>query len=390
MDAVETGAGFETVPVPFAAALRSPTDRAKSRERLVSLDVMRGFAVIGMIVVNTIAFSNLSYGYSPASQLLSHATWAGFTFADFVFPAFIFTAGLSIAISLAEARFEWATVRRIATRAFALLALGFLLTNVTLFTQPGEWRVLGVLQRIGLCYFATAVLFLSCGWRTRLILSLCFLVLYWPLALLPVPGEMTNLFVPGANFISYIDRTVLGAHALVTGPHGYDPEGLLSTLPAIAQCLLGAAAGEWFLKNRTKSAALSRLAAAGAVLLFVGICWSPFFPIIKNIWSSSFVFVSSGLATLVFCGFYWVLDETKTRLRGAVFLEAFGMNALLAYTIQDLAQLLPAANDMHVIGNASLKMNMPGLFANLPVLAFILILWGPLEFMRRRRWLVKL
>jgi predicted acyltransferase len=393
MDVVETSAGFETVPVPFVAPLIPAAENTKSRERLASLDVMRGFAVIGMIVVNTIAFSNISYGYHPASQILSHSLWAGFTFADFVFPAFIFTAGFSIAISLRHASFGWHTVGRICVRAFALLALGFLLANVTLFEQPGAWRCLGVLQRIGLCYFATALLFLCCGQRARLILALALLALYWPLAMLPVPNETTNLFVPGANFISYIDRSVLGAHALITGPHGYDPEGLLSTLPAFAQCLLGAAAGEWLLKNRARPDALPKVAAAGAASLLIGLCWSPFFPLIKNIWSSSFVLVSSGLSALLFCAFCWLLDEKKMSLRGTAFLEAFGINALLAYILQELAQLLPAAGalgDMHAIGSASLKLNMPGVVGNLPVLEFIMILWAPLEFMRRRRWIVKL
>lgn len=391
MDFVETSAGFEAVPVPFSAPLL-PADRilAKPRERLVSLDVMRGFVVIGMIVVNTIAFSNNSYGYHPAWATLSHSPWAGFTFADFVFPAFIFMAGFSVAVSLRQARFEWETVRRVGTRTIGLLALGFLLTNVTWFSQGGEWRVLGVLQRIGLCYAATALIFLSCGPRARFILSLALLALYWPLALLPVPGETTNLLVPGANFVSWVDRTLLGPHVLVTGSHGYDPEGLLSTLPAIAQCLLGASFGEWFLKARGRNDALPKLVAAGAVSLLLGLCWSPLFPVVKNIWTSSFVLVSSGLSALVFCTFYWLLDVRKIRLSATVFLEAFGVNALFAYVIQESAQLLPAANDMHAIGSASLKMDMPGVFANLPVLAFILILWPPLELMRRRRWFVKL
>jgi predicted acyltransferase len=393
MDLVETSAGFEAVPVPFSAPLISTAEVTQTRGRLLSLDVMRGFVVVGMMVVNTIAFSNISYGYHPASQLLSHSLWAGFTFADFVFPAFIFMAGFSIAVSLRHTYFDWETVRRIATRTFALLTLGFLLANVTLFEQADAWRGPGVLQRIGLCYFATALLFLSCGWRARFILSLSLLALYWPLLLLPVPGDVTNLLVPGANFISYIDRAVLGTHALVTGAHGYDPEGLLSTLPAIAQCLLGAAAGEWFLKNRGRGSTLSKLAIAGGAALVLGICWSPFLPVVKNIWTSTFVLISSGISTLLFCAFYWMLDERNLRLRGATFLQAFGINALLAYILQELAQLLPAVGalgDMHAIGSASVNLQLPGLVGNLPVLAFILILWAPLEVMRRHRWIVRL
>lgn len=393
MDVAERSAGFESVPVPFAAPLVSTGDPARSCERLLSLDVMRGFAVIGMIVVNTIAFSDISYGYHPASAILSHSVWAGFTFADFVFPAFIFIAGFSIAVSQRGATLESRTVFRILVRVFALFALGFLLANITLLEQPGTWRCLGVLQRIAICYLMTALLFLSCSPRARLCASLLLLALYWPLALLPIPHETTNLLSPGANFISFVDRSILGAHSLVTGPQGYDPEGLLSTLPAIAQCLLGAAAGEWFLHNRKRHGALIGFAAVGAGSLFLGLCWSPLFPIVKNIWSSSYVLVSSGLAMLLFCFFYWALDERKLRIRGTAFLQAFGTNALLAYVLQEVAQLLPAAGalgDMHAIGSTSQKMDMPGVVGNLPVLAFILILWVPLELMRRRRWIVKL
>jgi predicted acyltransferase len=392
MDMVETSAGFETVPVPFAVPLIASTEKAQARQRLASLDIMRGFVVIGMIVVNTIAFSNVSYGYHPASQLLSHSRWAGFTFADFVFPAFIFTAGLSIAISLRHASLDWQVIRRVCSRTAGLLALGFLLTNVTRFGDAsfGDWRCLGVLQRIGICYAVSAILFVSCGPRARLFLSLFLLLLYWPLTLLPVPHQTTNLLVPGANFISWFDRLVLGPHVLVAGPHGYDPEGVLSTLPAIAQCLLGASVGEWLFKNRARADALPKLALAGAAALFLGLAWSPFLPVVKNIWSSSFVLVSSGVATLIFCAFYWMLDDLQLRPRGTAFLEAFGINALLAYVIQESAQLLPAAGDMHAIGSASLNSELPSLVGNLPVIAFILILWPPLEFMRRRRWVVRL
>src|SRR5579862_5793405 len=390
MNFVETSAGFESVPVPFSTPLIPAAKTTKPRDRIVSLDVMRGFVVIGMIVVNTIAFSNVSYGYHPASRLLSHSLWAGFTFADFVFPAFIFMAGFSVAVSLQHACFDWQNVRRIGTRTITLFLLGFLLTNITLFSAPDEWRLFGVLQRIGLSYFVTALLFLSCGPRARMIIALSLLALYWPLTLVPVPHQVTNLLIPGANFVSWADRVVLGSHVLVTGAHGYDPEGLLSTLPTIAQCLLGALFGEWFLRTRGRSNALPQLAAAGAVALLLGLLWSPFFPVVKNIWSSSFVLVSSGLSALLFCMFYWILDDRKYRLRGSVFLEAFGMNALFAYAIQELAQLVPAAGDMHAIGSASLKMDVPVLVANFPVIAFILILWAPLELMRRRRWIVKL
>lgn len=393
MKLAETSGGLESVALPLPTTV--PTARAVTvaRERLLSLDVVRGLAVIGMIVVNTLAFSNDAYGYHPDFAFLSHSVWAGFTFADFVFPAFIFVAGFSIAASLRRRTcLDRQVFLRIGWRTLALIAIGFLLTNITWFGQMdhGDWRALGVLQRIGLCYFATAVLFVACGPRTRLVLSLVLLAAYWPLTLIPVPHQATNLLVPGANFVSFVDRLVLGSHALVTGPHGYDPEGLLSTLPAIAQCLLGASIGEWLLKNREESSAPWRLAAFGAASLLAGLVWSPFFPIVKNIWSSSFVLVSTGLALLLVSIAYWALDRERMRFRGVTFFEAFGVNALLAYVMQELAQLLPAGNGMHALGTAGHQMVASALVENLPVLIFIVMLWLPLEFLRRRCWIVKI
>ena len=183
---------------------------------------------------------------------------------------------------------------------------------------------------------------------------------------------------------------VLGSHALVTGRSGYDPEGLLSTLPAIAQCLLGALAGDWLLNNRAVERAPWKLAAAGAVALAVGLAWSPFFPIIKNIWSSSYVLFSTGLVMLLLALSWWAIDRKRLSFWGVTFLEAFGVNALLAYVIQETAQLLPAGREMHAIGAASMKMEAPVLMTNLPIVAFLVMLWVPLEFMRRRRWIVRL
>jgi predicted acyltransferase len=392
MRLVETSSSLEPVALPLPTAVSAQSVVSTVRERLVSLDAMRGFAVIGMIVVNALATSKDAYGFQPDYSFLSHSPWAGFTFADFVFPAFIFMAGFSVAASLRRARLDWRVLRRIGARTAGLMALGFLLTNITWFgnMDHGDWRLLGVLQRIGICYFATAILFVACGARARLLLALLVLLVYWPLTLIPIPGHATNLFLPGANFVTFFDHMVLGSHALVTGRGGYDPEGLLSTLPAIAQCLLGALAGDWLLNNRAVERAPWKLAAAGAVTLAIGLAWSPFFPIIKNIWSSSYVLFSTGLVMLLLALSWWAIDRKRLSFWGVTFLEAFGVNALLAYVIQETAQLLPAGREMHAIGAASMKMEAPVLMTNLPIVAFLVMLWVPLEFMRRRRWIVRL
>jgi predicted acyltransferase len=207
MELVDTTTTLDAVAValPLQAPLVARPAAKVARERLVSLDAMRGFAVLGMIIVNTLAFSRDAYGFLPSFAFLAHSRWTGFTFADFVFPAFIFMAGFSVAVSMQRnPQLDWTLFRRIATRSFVLFALGFLLTNIDWLCHPrqGDWRLMGVLQRIGLCYFATALLFVTTGTRVRMVVAALVLLLYWPLALLPVQHQAINLLIPGANFIS--------------------------------------------------------------------------------------------------------------------------------------------------------------------------------------------
>lgn len=393
MELVDTTTTLDAVALPLSGAVATRRTAKVARERLVSLDAMRGLVVLGMIAVNTLATSSATYGFRPSFAFFAHSRWAGFTFADFVFPAFIFMAGFSIAVSLQRTRqLDWPLFRRIATRALVLFTLGFLLANIDWFVQPGhgDWRLMGVLQRIGLCYFATALLFVTSSRRVQIIVAALVLLLYWPLTLIPVPHQTTDLLVPGANFISWFDRTLLGPHVHLPGALGYDPEGLLSTLPAMAQCLIGAIAGKWFLENREQDSVPQRLALAGVVCTTAGLLWGPFFPLVKNIWTSSYVLLSSGLALLLFSFAFWMLDRRRFRSPAVTFLEAFGLNALFAYALQELAQLVPAGDDMHAMGSASHMTEASFLIANLPVLIFVLILWVPLEFLRRRRWIVKI
>ncbi len=382
-------AGSGDISVPIALQVAAPTVALAPRQRDLALDVVRGFAVVGMILVNALASSRQSYGFQPTLSFLAHSAWAGFTFADFVFPAFIFICGISIAYSLRDRRANGTVLRQIAARSGRLFLLGLVLTNILWRANPdeGPWRLLGVLQRIGLCYFVAASLFVLAGWRTRLACAIVVLLLYWPLAELPLPADQhVDLLLPGANFVSWTDRLVLGTHALVTGPRGYDPEGLLSTLPAVAQCVLGSLIGQWLLKNGHRADVLARLGAIGAVMLALGLLWSPLFPIVKDIWTSSFVLVSAGLATLLVAAAYWTLNDRPSFL--TAFFEAFGVNAALAYTIHIAAELIPAGNDMHAIG--VFGKSSPELTALLPPIAFIAILWVPLEIMRRRRWFARI
>ncbi|MEM9965644.1 MAG: heparan-alpha-glucosaminide N-acetyltransferase domain-containing protein, partial [Asticcacaulis sp.] len=261
-------------------------------QRLISLDVLRGLTVIGMILVN--ATAGMYYGLeAKVFPLLLHAHWDGLKIADVVFPAFLLMVGVSIPMALAKAKattgLNGEQGRKIFWRTFRLFLIGFLLSNLSWLATFGEpWRFWGVLQRIALVYGACAVLFFLLSPKLRLWLIAAILILYWPLALIPsLDGVATDLWARGQNFIASVDRVMFGAggHNYVKGPEGYDPEGLLGTLPAIAQGLIGMAIGEYLLKNKEKKTALTLL-GAGLIMLLVGMAWAFVFPVIKDIWSS--------------------------------------------------------------------------------------------------------
>jgi len=215
-------------------------------QRLVSLDLLRGLTVIGMITVNEMAGMP-----APVFPLLLHSHWDGLTIADVVFPAFLFMVGVSIPLSFrSKTRIDYG---QIGWRVLRLILLGFILSNIFWLSKfsSGSWRLFGVLQRIGLVYGVCAVMFLKLSPRTRLIVAAAILLLYWPLTYIPtLDGVPTDLWQRGMNFVGSVDRVLLGVgnHIYVPGRHGYDPEGLLGTLPAIAQGLIGLAAGEYVLR----------------------------------------------------------------------------------------------------------------------------------------------
>ena len=366
--------------------------------RLVSLDVLRGLTVIGMIVVN--ASAGLHYGGEfKVFPLLLHAQWGGLTLADLVFPAFLMIVGVSIPMAMRNSSGTAARhgdLPHIFWRTLRLFVLGLILSNLYWLQNPSEtdWRFWGVLQRIGLVYGACAALYLLTSPKVRLGLIIGLLVLYWPLALLPsLDGVQTDLWRPGANFIASVDRVLLGDHNFVKGATGYDPEGLLGTLPAIAHGLIGVAIGE-FLTRRQGATAAWRLAAAGLAMLVGGICWGLVFPVVKDIWSSSFVLVTCGLTTLALALLHGLLDGAARPARGLdLFLSlslAFGVNAIAAYVLHAVLApmvgwpmaLQPAEWARPIIGD--------GAAALIPVLLFVAFIWLCMAYLRHRRWIIKI
>jgi predicted acyltransferase len=364
-----------------------PSAERTKRERLVSLDLLRGLAVIGMIIVNEMAGQQ---GQGPVSALLLHSHWDGLTIADVVFPAFLFMVGVSIPLSLE--RKEDPDYSRILWRTVRLLLLGFVLSNIFWFSQfgSGTWRLFGVLQRIGLVYCACAVMFLTLSPRARLIVAAAILILYWPLTLIPtLDGVPTDLWLRGRNFVGSVDRVLLGPHLYVPGQEGYDPEGLLGTLPAIAQGLIGLAVGEYVLRNRKRRP----LWIAGAAMLVAGIAWGVVFPVIKDIWSSTFVLVTSGLSLIVLAGLGYVFDGramTGTRRIAEVIVLPFGMNAIAAYTLHEVCWSLLGWDLLQLPYKQLRPAIGPELAAFAPVLLLLAFIWLCMFYLWRKRWLIRI
>lgn len=359
--------------------------------RLISLDVLRGLTVAGMILVNSAAAMKWSAG-ADVSPILLHASWEGLTLADFVFPAFLTMVGIAIPCSLRHARPERATYRRILGRTARLLLLGFLLSNLYWLAsfQSGEWRLFGVLQRIGLVYGACAILFLTCGTRGRAMLIAVILLAYWPLALLPsLDDGATDIWTRGQNFIAAVDRALLGPHRYVQGAEGYDPEGILSTLPAIAQGLIGVAIGELMIRGEGRRTKM--LAGVGTAMMGAGLAWSLVFPVVKDIWSSSFVLLTSGATIATLAALHHFLDRDG-RDPGwmATAMLAFGANAIAAYTLHQVTANLVVWDAM-LAPFAMLRPLTGDPIASLaPVFIYMALIWASMEWLRRKRWFIKI
>jgi predicted acyltransferase len=315
-------------------------------QRLDSLDVFRGLSIAAMILVSTPG--TWSAVYTP----LDHAIWNGWTFTDLVFPFLLFAMGAAVPFALARRRgIPQQIGRHIVRRAAILFALGLLLNAIEAAT-PLQWatfRIPGVLQRIALVFLAVAWLTERATLRTQIAVVAGALVTYWAaLTLIPVPGIGAGVLTPEGNLASYFDRALLGQHLL----NRYsDPEGVLSTLPAIASAMLGVFAGDW-LKTRHRPRDSAALFAAGLVATLAGLAWGLLFPINKNLWTSSFALFSGGLAaqTLALC--HWLVDVQGWRTWSRP-LAAFGRNPLLAYFLSvGFDSLLNRAS---VSGGGSLK-----------------------------------
>ena len=308
--------------------------------RLVSLDALRGFDMLWIIgaevLVNGLRKISGTGAIKFVADQLEHEAWEGLHFEDLIFPLFIFIVGISLVFSLTRTLQQSArdvAVKRIVRRAALLYLLGIFYYGG--FSTPfNNIRLLGVLQRIALCYFFAALLF--CYLKPGNLVAVCagLLIGYWALmTFVPVPGVGSGNFAEGKNLANYIDKQYLPLRKW-NGDH--DPEGLLSTLPAIATCLSGVFAG-LLLKNESVSEQKKVVCLAGAGVAGVGLgwLWGLQFPVIKNIWTSSFVLVTGGYSALLLALFYQVVEIWKWQKWAQPFVW-IGVNPITIYMAVNL------------------------------------------------------
>jgi predicted acyltransferase len=302
----------------------------KNSTRLVSLDIFRGITVAFMIIVNTPG--SWSYVYPP----LRHAEWHGCTPTDLVFPFFLFIVGLSTWFSLKKYghNINAGSLFRIIRRMAAIFAVGLLLAIFPYFLRDySTLRILGVLQRIAMAYGLGAIICLIFKREHLWIVIAVLLLAYW--ALLGFAGG-TDPYSLESNFALRFDKAILGENHLYKGfGIPFDPEGLLSTLPAICTVIIGFYAGELVGKKETGNKTVLLMILLGIAATGLGLLWNLVFPINKPLWTSSYVLFTAGLAMIFLGMIYWIADVLKIQKWGMPFM-VFGTNALFAYFLAGL------------------------------------------------------
>jgi predicted acyltransferase len=334
-------AAQDRLPVVRCVPYLSRMVTKNSSTRLVSLDALRGFDmcwILGMGAVLEAVLARFLPGSALTTlvqQQLSHVDWEGLHFEDLIFPLFLFISGVSMAIAVPrrEARDgRAAVIRHLLLRAAIIFFLGVIASG-GMSQGIDQVRWLGVIQRIGVASAVAGIASLWLGFRGLSLLTLALLVGYWLLMLfVPVPGVGVGEFTEGRNLTNYLDSIWLPGRKY-DGTH--DPEGILSTLPAIGTALIGLIAGKWLTQAEVTGRRLGWLVAAGFALLVLGWAWHPWFPVVKKLWSSSFVLVAAGWSMLLLAVFIWVVDILAWRRWCKVFIWV-GANPLSLYLASGL------------------------------------------------------
>lgn len=303
-------------------------------ERILSLDVFCGITVAAMILVNNPG--SWEHVYPP----LLHAHWNGCTPTDLIFPFFLFIVGMSIHFAYQSKKSEGLTKKifwKIAKRAVIIFLLGIFLAWFPIFSleRLSHLRIPGVLQRISIVFFIASLLYLSTHWITQIRITVLILFAYYILmTMVPVPGMGSANLEPETNLGAWLDRYLLEGH-LWSQSKTWDPEGLLSTLPAIGTGLLGLLIGQYFSTFKTIRARTWWLFLIGIIVMLIGLLWDFIFPINKSLWTSSFVLFTGGIAIQVFSICYWLLDVRGWKAWATPF-TYYGTNAIFVFVASGL------------------------------------------------------
>lgn len=313
-----------------------------TKQRFLALDVMRGLTLALMILVNTPG--SWEFVYSP----LLHADWHGITPTDFVFPFFLFMVGSALVFSTKGLRQLTLSEqsKKILRRSLLLFVIGILLSAYPFTKELDDWRIMGVLQRIALAYAISVFVVLYLGFFGRMIVSVTLLLGYW--ALLNISADPYSL---EHNIVRALDLQLLGANHLWQGKGvAFDPEGILSTLPAVVNVILGFEATRILVSSDNKSKALIYLLLTASVLILLAYAWNLIFPINKSLWTSPFVLITSGVAILVLVALVKMEQLTARAVMPVYrFFEIFGKNPLFIYVLSGLVAttlwIIPVENE---------------------------------------------
>ena len=374
----------------------------RKAERFLSLDVFRGLTIALMIVVNTPGTGAKIYGY------FIHAHWFGFTLADLVFPSFLFAVGNSMSFSMlkmkqAPAADFWTKVIK---RTIIIFLLGYLMywfpffkmgESGGLMLKPiSETRIMGVLQRIALCYFFASVIFYYLSEKAALIISAIILLGYW--AILYLFGEPGAQLEMATNAASKFDLSILGfGHIYKRDSIPFDPEGILSTLPAIVNVVLGYIAGVFIRKKGKSFEGIAKLLIIGFAMTSLALWWDLIFPMSKKLWTSPFVLYTVGLDLSIMAILIFFIEIKKVK-SGIAFFDVFGKNPLFIYLFSELfyvtLRLIPVGNGLDAFEWVSEKIFQnifPGAFGSLvTAVAFMLICWLLGYILHKKRIYIKI